>query len=245
MQPLISSPANSETPIPTQEYRVGMDIAYIYNKEDLVLGNIIKVNHDETFDLQCYVPQPTRKIEWNRAEGDFKVKNSTQLINKEFLKAKPCNPATIFIKADRALDRPITGRGDGVIQTHVTEFISGGTTRVPRFGAFHTSIIGKFFDPSLWYYQLRCWRAAIEIRKNQFVPEETKIFPNPQKQPFYTEFKKAFNRYFREYHEDRGKWNRVELIAIHPEDVELDNVDKDRMSEIEQLEARLRALKGE
>lgn len=245
MQSIISSPQNSEIPIQVTEFRTGMDIAYIFNKEDLVLGKILKTNPDETFDLQCYIPQPTRKIEWNRAEGDFKVRNSTQLVSREFLKAKPCNPTTVFVKSDRALDRPQIGRGDGVQQTHVTEFIAQGTTRIPRLGAFHTSIIGKFFDPSLWYYQLRCWRAAIEVRKGQFIPEEHRIFPNPQKQPYYVEFKKAFNRYFSEYHEDRGKWNRVELIAIHPEDIEHESVDKNRISEIEQLEARLRALKGE
>jgi len=223
----ITSPATHLSPLPPESplFEVGQEIAYIYNKEDVVPG-VVKAVNDEgdgyfTYDLECFIPSISSRIKWKGSKA-YKRKDSAELQPRSFLRARASDPRSTFIKVAQEIPNPVKGQ-EGIYQTHTTIFIEAPRkSRVPSMGEFHTSLIGTFFDPSLFFYKVFCWRAERQVEKETF-PAETLLFPLPKEgetEGIYRDFKKAFSRYFKEYHQGRKrsetKWNKVTIQAFLP-----------------------------
>lgn len=220
MSAQISSPATSIQPLEPPSFKEGQEIAFIYNRTDLISGIIISINLDGTFDLECQVPIQVRKVKMER--GSPKISYETILESRPFLKANPTDPRMQVIKrvttfAELGLEN-VDAPERGVKQSSIYAFRdSGRRTRIPKLNDFLAPLVGCFFDSFLFYYRIYCWRAPYEIRGGGQVPEETLLFP--KKKPFYTSFSKCYNRYLKEYLQNLQKWNRVEIQAILPEDI--------------------------
>lgn len=224
VNPQVSSPATSVSPLPSsiEPYKEGQEICFIYNRTDVISGIITSINSDETYDLICSVPTSLRKLEWDGTPGrsDYRIVKRLELVATPFLKTSPVDPRMQVIKkittfAELGLE-PVDERG--VRQSSIAGWRdSEKRSRIPRMTEFYVPLIGHFFDASLFYYKIICWRASIQVRGHGVVPEETLTFP--KKKPYYTNFRKCFDRYVKEYHANLEKWNRVEIQAILPEDV--------------------------
>lgn len=209
-----------------QTFEINQNIAFIHNKLDLVSGYITSINPDgETYDLVVFIPRESIALKWSKNNESFKRKKTMQLIEEVRLKARVCDPRVQFRKVDIPLEQPMqVSNGQGLSsQVDIRRFIpltdkngNPRLTRIPRLSEFHTNIVGNFFDPQLFYYKIRCFRNEREINKVKF-PTETLIFPTSK--PFFKTYDKCFARYFKEYHQSRGKWDQVEVLAVHPEDV--------------------------
>ena len=222
----ISSPAFSPNPIESPSFQQGQEIAFIYNRTDLISGIITQINLDSTFDLECKVPVQVRQVTMER--GTPKITFKTILESRPFLKASPADPRTIVVKTVTSLsdlgmesiDDPARGHKQSSISAWRPSIDLKGNVRlnrIPRLTEFLAPLVGHFFDSSLFYYRIYCWRASYEIRGGGTIPEETLLFP--KKKPFYTSFSKCYNRYLKEYLQNLQKWNRVEIQAILPQDV--------------------------
>jgi len=223
-KPTITSPASSPEP-ELEGFHKGQEIAFIYNRTDLISGIVVDVNLDGTYDLECLVPLSIRKLDWKGSPGrsDYNISRQVKLSSTPFLKATPVDPRMIAIKTVASLeslgiDKP---EPTSLIQQSSASFWkdSGKRLRIPRLTEFLAPLVGHFFDSSLFYYKIICWRAPIRVRNESEIPEETRYFPNPDKKPFYTSFKPCFERYVKEYLEQLDRWNRVEIQALLPEDV--------------------------
>lgn len=197
----------------------GQQIAFIHNRIDVVSGVITKLNHD-SYDLEVYIPTTATKVVFNSQRTGFERVTSTTLVAQTRPKARLYDPRTIFKKQMVALSQVQEVDGGGT-QTHVDLFIPQPTLlHIPRFHDFHTSLVGTFFDPSPYCFKVLCWRAELELDGQRF-PAVTELFP--RKKPFYTDFNKAFNRYFKEYHQGMSKsgskWNRVDIQVFLKDEV--------------------------
>lgn len=227
---VVSSPAFSSEPI-EPSFQQGQEIAFIYNRTDLISGIITQINLDGTFDLSCEVPVQVRKVKMER--GSPKISYETVLESRSFLKATSTDPRTQMVKtvtsfSDLGLENiEDSARGHKQSSIHgwrpATD-LKGNIrlNRIPRLTEFLAPLVGHFFDSSLFYYRIYCWRAPYEIRGGGQVPEETLLYP--KKKPFYTSFSKCYNRYLKEYLQNLQKWNRVEIQAILPDDVSRNEV---------------------
>ena len=220
--PMISSPSTSPSPIEPLSYKVGQEVAFIYNRTDLIPGVITSLNPDSTFDLECQIPLRVRKVTFLKGLPD--ISYQTILQSSPFLKATPADPRMQLIKIVTSLQdlgmEPIEDSAFKHKQSSISAWRdSGKRSRIPRLTEFLAPLVGHFFDSSLFYYRIYCWRAPIRVRGQGDIPEEIRYFPNPTKKPFFTSFSKCFSRYMKEYLENLEKWNRVEIQAILPEDV--------------------------
>jgi hypothetical protein len=217
--PAISSPAYEIEP---KELSINSPIAFIHNRIDVVPGIIRNINPDNTYDLEVYIPVSNKKIVFNQEKTSFETVPKIELVSQPRTRARFCDVRTIFRKQMTELTTPQKGT-EGIIQTHIDTYLPGTIVRVPRFHDFHTSLVGTFFDPSLYLFKVFCWRASQTIMGENF-PAEQVVFP--AKKPYYTEFAKTYNRFFKEYHQGMGKggnkWNRVEIQVFLRED----NLDK-------------------
>lgn len=208
-------PSIINTPSLTNELVEGQPIAFIYNRQDVVPGVITHINHDNTYDLRVYIPTTLAKIEFDGYKTSFNRTDRIELVEREMLRVRLANPKTIFRKETVALNSPNERGLDGIEQTHVNVYKAVGIASQLKLHEFHTSLVGTFYDPSPYNYKVHCWRAPIEVQGQQF-PAEQEIFP--KKKPFYESFDKAFNRYFKEYHQSRSKsgskWNRVDIQVL-------------------------------
>jgi hypothetical protein len=209
---IISSPSNSLT---TPGFIIDQQIAFVNSKQDVVPGKIISINRDETYDLEIYIPTPTPGLKWNKSRTGFERKQSYELIAHVRPKVRISDPRIRWQKQVTALGMAQSGGGDGISQTHINEYVPHGTVRIPRFHDFHTSIVGTFFDPSIYLYTIHCWRPEYDIQGQKF-PAETKQYP--KNSSYFDTFSKAFARYFKEYYKGMSKsgnkWNSVQ-IQIH------------------------------
>lgn len=222
MSAQISSPAINEAPL--EGFREGQEIAFIYNRTDLVSGIITAINPDETFDLMCEIPISSRKINWGSSpgRGDFKVTPQVTLEARPFLRATPIDPRMQVVKTVTTLAalglEAIDDAARGHKQTSISAWRdSGRRIRIPRLTEFHAPLVGHFFDSSLYYYRITCWRAPINLRGQGIIPEETATFPSNK--PYFKSFAKCYKRYVKEYLANLEKWNRVEMQAILPSDI--------------------------
>lgn len=219
-QPSISSPATSPSPL-VESFKVGQQIAFIYSRTDLVTGIIQSLNHNGTYDLYCNIPMRVRKLKMDR--GNPNIYYETTLDTRPFLQASPIDPRIQVIKSVKTLEQigvPLPGLNSLIQQSSTMTWVdSGHKQRIPRLTEFLAPLVGHFFDPALFYYKITCWRAPINLRGQGVIPEETRIFPDPLKKPYYTSFDKCFSRYVKEYHNNPEKWNRVLMEVILPEDV--------------------------
>ena len=221
MTPMVSSPATSPAPIVAPSFVEGQEIAFIYNRTDLISGIITALNPDETFDLECNLPIRVRRVDF--IQGVPKINYKTILEARPFLRATPVDPRMQVIKRvttlkEMGMDDIIIDEERGAKQTSISMWRdSGRKVRIPRLTEFYAPLVGHFFDSSLFYYRIICWRAAINLRGQGAIPEVTEIFP--KKKPFFTSFSKCFSRFVKEYHSNLEKWNRVEMQAILPQDV--------------------------
>lgn len=233
--PQISSPATSQAPIVEQSFHKGQSIALILNRTDLIPGIISRVNPDLTFDLECQVPIQVRKMTWKGKPGqsEYTIRPVFDLETRPFLRALPIDPRMQVVKVVTSLQdlgmNTIEDKARGHVQTAISMWRdSGRRNRIPRLTEFYAPLVGRFFDPSLYYYRVNCWRAAMDIRGEGRIPEEYKTFPNQSKTPpYYVEFTKCFKRYAKEYLSNLEKWNRVQMEAILPEDVEAAAIEGD------------------
>ena len=221
MSAQVSSPATSPSPIAQPSFVEGQEVAFIYNRTDLISGIITALNPDDTFDLECNVPVRVRQVDF--IQGVPKITFKTILETRPFLKATPVDPRMQVIKRtttlrEMGMDDIIIDEERGAKQTSISMWRdSGRKVRVPRLTEFYAPLVGHFFDSRLFYYRIVCWRAAINLRGQGAIPEVTEIFP--KKKPFFTSFSKCFSRFVKEYHSNLEKWNRVEMQAILPQDV--------------------------
>jgi hypothetical protein len=208
---LIDAPSIISSPALTNPFYLKQPIAFINDKIDVVPGYISQVNRDGTYDLKVLIPRQRASIKFDRQHTSFDRVVSMELVEEDRLKARPNDPTIVFRKQAVALVDAQRGT-EGVIQTHIDQYLPSGNTTLPRFHDFHTSLVGSFFDPSLFFYKVWCWRAELEIQGQKF-PAEEAVFPS--KKPYFENFGKAFNRFFREYHQGMSKtgskWNRVEI----------------------------------
>jgi hypothetical protein len=205
-------PSIINTPALIDEFKEGQSIAFIHNRQDVVPGIITNINNDNTYNLLVYIPTTQAKIEFDGYKTSFNRTDRIELLEREMLRVRPANPKTIYRKETVALNSPNERGLDGIEQTHVNVYKAVGEASQLRLHEFHTSLVGTFYDPSIYNYKVHCWRAPIEVQGQQF-PAEQELFP--KKKPFYESFDKAFNRYFKEYHQSRSKsgskWNRVDI----------------------------------
>lgn len=197
----------------------GTKVIYIYNRQDAVPAIIESIHRDrEVYDIAALIPNSNVKIEWSADKRAYNRVEKVELVERLFQRVRLDDPRKIFVKTADDLAAPVRGT-EGIIQSQVTRFREAGTLlTVPRFHDWHTSIIGTFFDPSMFKFRIRCWRAATRV-ENQMFPAVEEIFPKNKKQveggDFYLDFAKCFNRYFKEYHLGRSKagekWNSVEI----------------------------------
>ncbi len=217
----VSSPATSPSPLVEPSFHEGQEIAFIYNRIDLVSGVIVALNPDDTYDLECNVPIRVREVKF--VKGIPEVSYKAVLNTLSFLKASPVDPRMQVIKRvttlkELGMDEIPIDEERGTKQTSISMWRdSGRRIRVPRLTDFYAPLVGHFFDPSLFYYRIVCWRASENFRGQGIIPEIHQNFPKSK--PYYTSFSKCFSRYFKEYHKNLGKWNRIEMQAILPQDV--------------------------
>lgn len=219
-QPLTSSPATSLSSL-SDPFKKGQQIAYIYNRTDLVTGIITAINPDSTYDLTCDIPMRLRQVKLLRGYPQITFK--TVLDSRPFLRVSPADPRMQTVKSVRSLESigvPLPGPNSLIQQSSTMTWVdSGHRARVPRLTEFLAPLVGHFFDPALFFYRITCWRAQVEIRGQGTIPEEIRVFPNPSKKPYYSTFATCFSRYLKEYHENLEKWDRVTMEAILPEDI--------------------------
>jgi hypothetical protein len=206
------------SPMIQPSFVIGQHIAFIDNKIDVVPGRIAKVNNDGTFNLRIYIPLTKSRIKFEQVDMSFSRKEKPELVEQERLRARFADPHTLFRKNIIPLNDPNQRGLDGIVQTHVNVFTPVGMAPHLRMHEFHTSLIGTFFDPTIYNYRVYCWRAPIEVQGTLF-PSEERSFPKAK--PFYADFAKAYDRFFEEYHLGRSKsgikWNRVEIMALEKE----------------------------
>ncbi len=201
------------SPVTEQEtvFVEGQAVAFIHSRDDCLPGKVISVNYDDTFDIEVYVPMQVTRLNWTNAARDFKRELTTELVVQPRLRVSPADPCTQFQQIKNEVGS--AARETGEWSTIGTYVATKRKLPVPNMTGWHVSLQGKFFDPTLYYYQVTCWRAPYEVRGQQF-PEERLTFP--KKKPYYEDYAKCFNRYFREYHQALGKWNSVVIKAINP-----------------------------
>jgi len=204
--PIISSPMIQTQFIESQE------IAFIDSRLEVVPGIITRVNPDETYDLEVYIPTSKIEMKWTPDRSSFDRIESTKLISQGRPRVRASDPRLVFRKQMVALAEAQRGT-EGVLQTHIDTYIpQERKLLVPRFHDFHTSLVGTFFDPSIYNFKVHCFRQEAEIDHQKF-PAVSETFP--RKKPYYETFAKAYNRYFKEYHLGRSKkgskWNSVAI----------------------------------
>lgn len=215
--------ADLEKPLPTiinspaldLQLVEGQQIAFVNDRIDCVSGTIIECNSNGTYDILVYIPRRTRRVVFKPQEATYEVVTRVELVEERRNKVMYCDARTIFEKRTKQLAQP-QGGIEGVSQREIDVYVpSDRTLEVPRFHDWHTSIVGRLFDPSIYVYKIACWRAEMEVDGQKFPPEYANF---PSKKPYYTEFSKCFNRYFKEYHQGMGKgnskWNSVQISAI-------------------------------
>lgn len=226
----ISSPATSSKPL-FPSFEVGQSICYIHNRTDLVPGIIKAINPDETYDLEILFPTQSSKIKWKGKAGqsDFSRDTDIDLVPRIMQRATPIDPRIQVIKVISPLAEVIEDPARGHKQTSIAVWRdSGKKLRVPKLTDFYVTHVGHFFNSSDYFYKITCWRAPVQMR-TEVIPEEIRIFPSPSKTPYYKDFRKAFNRYVKEYYSNLEKWNRVEIQALLPEDF-ISNIEEDSNS---------------
>lgn len=214
---LIKSPALDSI---SSTLRLNQPIAYIDSRLEVVPGIIKTINRDSTYDLEVYIPTPTVALKWQSGNRAFDRVESTELKPQPRLKTRLSDPRWNYRKQQQALTKPQRGEG-GIIQTEidiyspVSDFDGKPVLlQLPRFHDFHTSLVGTFFDPSIYIFNITCFRNAIEIDGQKFPPVNEKF---PRNKPYYEDFHKAYNKYFKEFHQGRSrkgsKWDSVVINA--------------------------------
>jgi len=225
----VELPTSRELPISSpaleQEYNsninVGDNVCFIYSRLEVVPATIIKTHaYDNTYDIVAYIPSSVVKLKWKNQKQGLDRVETIDLVERHFPKVRLSDPRMTFRKQMIPLADAQTV--DGRTQTHYDIFspvLEPNTTRprlqqVPRFHEFHTNIVSTIFDPSIYNFNVVCFRGKREIDKNVFSNQVQETYP--KKKMVYEIFTKAFDRFYKEYYLGRGKanskWDSVQIV---------------------------------
>ncbi len=218
-----------------KELKEGSTVAYIFNSMWIVPATISRIYPDLRCDLeiQRIIPSSVRKV-IGKGTG-AKVESSDGFIIQltPMKNVAPCDPRSIIRRNPVLLERPQSG--GGLSQTHTDVWEEVGKSRLPKFGSMPTSLVGKFFDPSIWNYKICAQMDGFYHKTLQqaFEPIEMN-FPIDLNSSFLT-FEECFKEWFAEAFESRymiengiphssklsrdgealvGEWTRCEIQAI-------------------------------
>ena len=211
----MSAQIQEQQAIVTPVFEVGQKVAFIFNKEDCLPATIRNPNFNGTYDLVVQTILEETTIDWG-ANKNFQRVTKIELKPKVYEKVRLTDPTLIFTRTPQKLSDPVVDPARGLSQTHTDTWQpQKQKLQVPRFDNWHTCHVGCFFDPTKWHYRVRAWRASFRDVGGIIIPEVTEFFP--KNKPLYNNYEKAFAKYFKERHQNKGKWNLVEITALIPQ----------------------------
>lgn len=203
-----SAPTTVQLAVPIAE--PGMAVAFIASSMVAVPAVIESVNSDATVNLVAQIPRSEVQIDHvahQRREG-------FTLVPTPFKAVMPTDPRAIVVRRAVALLEPMVSNEGQVMQTTTDQWVISGVSRLPRMHDIYTSLIGRWFDPSLWHYSIYCWKGPYKDIFGHEYPAVEETFP--KKKEVYETYEATFKRYFKERFSDPSRWDRVEISAVIP-----------------------------
>ena len=193
-----------DIPMPEPEKR----IALIYNSLFAVPAMIDSINEDGTVNLTALIPREHVEIDFenNARNVNWELEEAT------YLRVIACDPCVVIARRAVKLNEPMIDNEGNTVQSITDQWVVAGRNRMPRLRDMYTSLIGRWFDPALWNYRVRCWRGPWRDRMGEEHPAVEQFYP--KKKEIYTEYAKAFQRFYKENFSNQTKWHLVEIQPI-------------------------------
>lgn len=184
------------------EITEGQPVAFYLNSLWTVPATITSIYSDGTVDLDVAIISYAQTKKMEGTGSNRYLKTTLEYLasqTRNFTNVRQCDPRAIYQRMEVPL-ATVQG-GNGMSQSLTDKWVElEQKQRQPQFVGVATSMIGRWFDPSPWKYQLRCFVPKYTYRKGlsgeQDYEQVLRIFPSEI--DHYMTFAEVFDRWFKE-----------------------------------------------